>query len=314
MNGNLAHPLTLPLTKNLAMAQLCYFAVLTILLIMVSPGAADGNLGSHCVYSHAGPCNSSATNLIAEKCNPSGSGNYTHNSTYESNLLNVFSNLTFAARSSRAFYNASAGSGEDQVFGLFYCRGDVDSIHCLSCVEASASHLKGCNAREGFASYELCTLRYAKRAMVDTIERSLGNNTCDGPGGPTTPDISLFNQTVVTTMQRLTGRVTSGNSSSYFATESAKLYKDLKVYALVQCRPDLTGKRCEDCLTEALSLIVDACLYRGQVWGMYFQPSCQMRYDVVPFFNLTTTFTSPSPPAAVGSSSNSSGSLGESHD
>ncbi|KAJ8444343.1 hypothetical protein Cgig2_019901 [Carnegiea gigantea] len=290
------------------MAQLHYFAIITVLLITLSPCSAEENSGSQCVYSSStdAPCSNSTTNLISEKCDHKSAGNYTHDSAYESNLLSVLSNLTSAAASTKAFYNASAGSGEDQVFGLFYCRGDVHPNRCLSCVETGVSHLKTCSAREGSVYYELCTIRYAKRAIFGSVELKQDYISCGLSAGPKSPNLIVFNQTVDETAARLIEQVTSGNSSSYFATEAAKLYKDQRVYMLVQCSPDLTLSRCDDCLSGAWEVMSLDCWGCGYIWGMYFQPSCQLRYDVVPFFNLTVHASSPpsigSSPPSIGSS------------
>ncbi|GKV37350.1 hypothetical protein SLEP1_g59044 [Rubroshorea leprosula] len=50
----------------------------------------------------------------------------------------------------------------------------------------------------------------------------------------------------------------------------------LRIYALMQCTPDLSQQNCSDCLTTATSRISSNCY--GKIGCRVLQPSCNLRY------------------------------------
>ncbi|KAL0012479.1 hypothetical protein SO802_007587 [Lithocarpus litseifolius] len=59
---------------------------------------------------------------------------FTTNSTYQSNLNNLLTYLSFNATRNIEFYNATAGNSVDTVYGLFLCREDLPADTCQSCI------------------------------------------------------------------------------------------------------------------------------------------------------------------------------------
>ncbi|KAK8330647.1 hypothetical protein V6Z11_A10G019200 [Gossypium hirsutum] len=79
--------------------------------------------------------------------------------------------------------------------------------------------------------------------------------------------------------------------SKKFATRETKLSSFQTLYTLAQCTPDLSGSACSRCLQGALES-----LPTGWQGGRVLSPSCNVRYEIYPFYNLTAV--SPQPPPA----------------
>ncbi|TYH47733.1 hypothetical protein ES332_D10G018500v1 [Gossypium tomentosum] len=80
--------------------------------------------------------------------------------------------------------------------------------------------------------------------------------------------------------------------SKKFATRETKLSSSRTLYTLAQCTPDLSGSDCSICLQGALEL-----LPTGWLGGRLLSPSCNVRYEIYPFYN--PTIVSPQPPPAA---------------
>ncbi|KAI3765172.1 hypothetical protein L2E82_15199 [Cichorium intybus] len=98
------------------------------------------------------------------------SANYTTNSTYQRNLESTLSGLP-NTNSGFGFYNFSIGQGNDRVYSIALCRGDVESDLCRSCVDDSIVKLREIcpNQREAIGFYDICLLQYSNETI-------LGNN------------------------------------------------------------------------------------------------------------------------------------------
>ncbi|PIA31136.1 hypothetical protein AQUCO_05200023v1 [Aquilegia coerulea] len=101
--------------------------------------------------------------------------NYTANSIYESNLKLLLSSLSsFNTRPNNTrFYNATAGSSPDRVYGQFQCRGDVTFDVCNSCVTIASQEieLRECpNKKETIIWYWECMLRYSNRSFSSIMQ------------------------------------------------------------------------------------------------------------------------------------------------
>ena len=69
---------------------------------------------------------------LAPSC--SISGNYTDGSQYKKNLDQLLAALPTAVGDNGWFYNGTAGTGGDQVFGLIMCYADRNATQCLECL------------------------------------------------------------------------------------------------------------------------------------------------------------------------------------
>ena len=229
-----------------------------------------------------------------------GNGNYTANSTYQSNLNNLLSNVSSNTQIDYGFYNFSYGQDNDKVNAIGLCRGDVKPNDCLSCLNDSRVLLTQLcpNQKEAIGWYDKCMLRYSNRTIFNTMENSPGFHMCN-PGNAT--DIDQFNQVLRNLLDSLISTAQSGNSQRKFAASSVKGPGFQTIYGLVQCTPDLSEQDCDDCLIQAISGIPQYCDSRKG--GRILVPSCNFRYEIYPFYDLknvappptTTTAFAPRP-------------------
>ena len=68
-------------------------------------------------------------------------GNYTKNSTYETNLNQLLSSLYSNTEIDYGFYNSSYGQNSDEVYAIGLCRGDVKTDVCRNCLKNSSDLL-----------------------------------------------------------------------------------------------------------------------------------------------------------------------------
>ncbi|KAL9691488.1 hypothetical protein QQ045_011912 [Rhodiola kirilowii] len=61
------------------------------------------------------------------------------------------------------------------------------------------------------------------------------------------------------------------------------------IYGLVQCIPSLTEQQCSNCLDISFRNITD--VFQGKQGGRVLGPSCNVRYEIYPFYEI------PSPPS-----------------
>nr|CAB3466452.1 unnamed protein product [Digitaria exilis] len=84
--------------------------------------------------------------------------NYTDGSQYENNLDELFTTLSTAALDNGWFYNGSAGTGADEVFGLIMCYADRNATQCHECLAGAPAGIKRwCpGSRNANATYDTC--------------------------------------------------------------------------------------------------------------------------------------------------------------
>ncbi|KAK6268939.1 hypothetical protein QUC31_013099 [Theobroma cacao] len=228
------------------------------------------------------------------------SGNFTRNSTYEANLNRQLSSFSSNTANDYGFYNMSSGQGSERANVIALCRGDVNSGDCLHCINNATPELRNrCpNQKEAIIWYDFCMLRYTNRSIFGIMETepsfymwNLNNVT----------DVDAFNQALSALMNNLRTNASSGTSLGNFATGSRQVTAFQTIYALVQCTPDLTEPECSSCLSQAIEFIPTCCDRKqgGRVIG----PSCNFRFEIERFYNLTTADTpsllSPPPPTSV---------------
>ncbi|KAI6686901.1 hypothetical protein NL676_032814 [Syzygium grande] len=223
---------------------------------------------------------------------------FTPNSTYRSNLDTLISSLSSSATSStNGFANATAGQNPpDQVYGLFFCRGDLNSTTCSRCVAtAKQGILKRCpNQRVSIIWYDQCMLRCSNQPIFSSMER-LPNLISYSSGNVT--DKTRFRDLVGQTLNDAATRASAGGSAKKVAVAEAKFTSSQMLYALAQCTPDLTASDCVTCLQMGI-----ANLPEGMQGGRFLAPSCNLRYAFYPFYNasaLLSPSSAPPPPAPV---------------
>ncbi|KAB1227480.1 Cysteine-rich receptor-like protein kinase 25 [Morella rubra] len=225
-------------------------------------------------------------------------GNYTSNSTYRANLESLLASMSSNTDIDYGFYNFSAGENSDKVNSIALCRGDRTPDECRTCLNASSYDLlQVCpNQKEAITWYGDCSLRYSHRSIFGVMESSplyAFYNTAN------VSDVEGFNQVLRPLLDRLIKRAASGNSTRKFALASVPAPAFQTLYALVECTPDLDELECSYCLVAAQQFIPQCC--DGKQGGKYVTPSCDLRYEVYPFYDPAAeapppSTSTPSPP------------------
>ncbi|KAI9198580.1 hypothetical protein LWI28_018558 [Acer negundo] len=111
---------------------------------------------------------------------------FSRNSTYQSNLNLILSSVPRYTKSGYGFYRTTEGLDPNKVYGLFQCRGDVNTTTCQDCVAfASKDVTQHCPTQnEALVWYDLCYLRYSNVSIIYFPDRN--------------PSIKYYNQFNVT--------------------------------------------------------------------------------------------------------------------
>jgi hypothetical protein len=234
--------------------------------------------------------NEAAPTYLSHYC--SNSTFFTANSTYQSDLHIVLSSLSSNATRATGFSNASAG----EVSGLFLCRGDVNTTVCQDCVANATKEMPGRCPLDKVAIiwYDECLLRYSNQSIFATV------NEVPGVSMSSTQVIleaerDRFNELLARTMNSLATLASNSLTAKKFATEEEAFNSSQTLYSLVQCTPDLTVSDCERCFQSAIGGLPTCC--GGKQGGRVLLPSCNIRYELYPFYNFTAASPAFPPPA-----------------
>ncbi|KAH1199804.1 hypothetical protein AAZX31_18G218200 [Glycine max] len=217
-------------------------------------------------------------------CNNSN-GNYTANSVYQTNLNTLLSTLTSHTEIDYGFYNFSHGQNSDKVYAIGLCRGDVKTDECRSCLNNSRVSLtRLCPKQfEAIKWEEKCMLRYSNRAIFHTMDASYSypmsniNNATDA---------EEFNKVLGELLRNLSDKAASGDSRRKYAADTAVFANLQTIYGLVQCTPDLSRQDCGDCLHWSLADFGN--VFKNKVGAVVLRPSCNVRYEIYPFYDEPT--------------------------
>ncbi|GAB2298804.1 Cysteine-rich receptor-like protein kinase [Dionaea muscipula] len=178
---------------------------------------------------------SNQAHMVSYFC--SGKDTYYKDSTYQTNLVSLFTELASVASLVRS-YDAAAGSGSDRVHAFFYCRHDLKSELCQSCVRnASESIMQLClYETEATIWNEECTLRYAGQSVVQSEkeESSPWAWWYDSCGVKMVSSRKqLLNKALTNLIKGLVNKSTSGDKPKLFAKGEAFVTMRETLYELV---------------------------------------------------------------------------------
>ncbi|KAL3522078.1 hypothetical protein ACH5RR_014912 [Cinchona calisaya] len=231
-----------------------------------------------------------------------GNSPYNPNTTtgrnYQTNLNFLLSTLSSnaALASTNGFYNFTAGNGNDPsstVYGLFLCRGDVNTDVCAQCVETVSKRVvEYCgHQKSAIIWYIYCMLRYSNESMFSKADSNIKyyiwitQNVSD-PGS--------FNPALGGMMDSIASQAANDRSGKKFAVnESVYSAFQRKIYAYGECTPDLLSDDCENCLRNAISYLPSCC--NNSLGAIILVPSCKIRYDLYKFYNTVTSAPAPAP-------------------
>ncbi|KAM4102060.1 hypothetical protein ACB094_05G194300 [Castanea mollissima] len=210
-------------------------------------------------------------------------GTYTTNSSYEENLKQLLSSIYSNTKIDYGFYNSSSGQNSDQVYGIGLCRGDVKPDDCRGCLKNSSDLLtRLCpNEKGAIGWYDQCMLRYSSSSIFGLMETNPGFFMAN-PNNISS-NLDQFNDDLRALLDNLRSKAVAGDSLRKFAAgnESAPDFK--RLYALLQCTPDLSDKECDSCLQGAFEGIPQCC--SGKRGGRVVRPSCNFRFEDYSFFD-----------------------------
>ncbi|XP_056171967.1 cysteine-rich receptor-like protein kinase 44 [Syzygium oleosum] len=224
------------------------------------------------------------------------------NSTYQKNLNNLLSSLSSAAdsagdniSSSGRFTNATAGQDPpDQAHGIFLCRGDIDAVTCSDCIATAAKDIiRQCpGEKTSIIWYDTCMLRYSNQPIYSVMQQVPVSIKMNGLN--ITDDRSRFVQLLGQTLDYVVRTAPSIRSGKKVAAAEAELASSRRLYTLAECTPDLMASDCGACIRSAI-----ARLHQDTPGGRVLSPSCNVRFEVYPFYNaaaLVTVATVGTPP------------------
>ncbi|XP_074270070.1 cysteine-rich receptor-like protein kinase 15 [Silene latifolia] len=231
-------------------------------------------------------------------------GNYTTNSTFQTNLNTLFNEITSDTKIDYGFYNISVGEDLDIVNGIALCRPDISVDQCHQCLQQASEELVAqCpKQKDAIGWYDQCMMRYSDRYIFHKMELGPWYHEQDPVVNADDNDKARFNHTATTLLANLQIKAASGDSRRKYGAGTANVSNSLTVYALVQCTPDLDYFDCYNCIDNAIAFVL-ANLYGQQ--GRVFYTSCNIRFENYNFCDasnsimLNNSTTSPPPPALV---------------
>jgi hypothetical protein len=206
-------------------------------------------------------------------------GNSAGNSSYEANFGDLLLSLSAVTENKidRGVSHHAYGQNSDQVYAIGFCRGDVNPHACRGFLNDAAFLLtERCpQQKEAIGWYDECMLRYSNRSTrgaEKTSQKFFMWNLNNMSG----------NYDLRTPLERRRSGAAAGGLD--LMIEAANAIPSL--YALAQCTPDLSEQECNHCLLGAFESIPQCC--DGKEGGRVVRPSCNIRFENYPFYNLTT--------------------------
>ncbi|KAK6940459.1 Gnk2-homologous domain [Dillenia turbinata] len=190
----------------------------------------------------------------------------------------------------------SYGKGNNKVYGLAQCRGDVDKLDCTSCIQDAARQIqiRCSNINDARIWYDYCFLRYDTQNFIgqlDTFYNIFYVNVQD------VTDPKTFNKKLGALTDTIKSEAVQPANKGLGKGES-KLSSSLTLYALAQCTRDLPPLSCSQCIGIAVGGFQSYCANRKGCRALY--SSCYVRYEQYPFFfPLDPQYTSASPSTYV---------------
>ncbi|KAM4113024.1 hypothetical protein ACJW30_05G186400 [Castanea mollissima] len=188
----------------------------------------------------------------------------------------------------------------DTAYAIGLCRGDVKPDDCRGCLKNSSSLLAQLcpNQKEAIVCSIFGIMETYPGYYIWDLENVSANY------------VAQFNDDLNILLNNLTNEAAAGGSLRKYAAGSALATDFKRLYALVQCTPDLSEQDCNNCLLVAIADVPQCCA--GKVGERVLLTSCNIRFDVYSFFNSTaappSTNTATSPPSTNTATSEGNGS------
>ncbi|XP_043698651.1 cysteine-rich receptor-like protein kinase 15 [Telopea speciosissima] len=223
---------------------------------------------------------------------------YSIGDTYRGGLIRLFTELSNNANNSiggGGFYSASFPQNPNPIYGLYMCRGDITSEDCSQCVSTALGNITiSCpNTTNAIIWYDLCMLRYTNQSSIFSTMQynpayyllNVNNST----------NSSQFRQAVID-LVGVGGLAKQAAYSTHMYADGARYYtSNNEIYGLVQCNPKISQDDCFNCLGQAEGIITTQGI-NGFEGARVLMPSCNLRYEIYPFYESSAAAApAPSP-------------------
>ncbi|NP_001145947.1 Cysteine-rich receptor-like protein kinase 6 precursor [Zea mays] len=228
-------------------------------------------------------------------------GNYTANSTYQSNLESLAKALSAnASRSRNLFAEGSVGAVPYVVYALALCRGDTNATACGSCVATGFQDAQQLCPYKNDAAvvYDDCYLRFSNQDFIASTTDNGNDNIILMNTQSVSSPVQAFDAAVVMLLNA-TGDYAAANSSRFATGEEGFDASYPTIYGLTQCTPDMSSADCRSCLGSIISAMPGS--LSGSKGGRIIGTRCNFRYEVYSFFSGAPSLRLPaaSPPAPL---------------
>ncbi|CAM8984626.1 unnamed protein product [Rhodiola kirilowii] len=219
---------------------------------------------------------------------------FSSRSVYATNFKSLLSNFSSLDHTYNGFYNLSVGQHENQVNSLALCRGDASESSCLECIKFGTTDLptRCPNNYGAIIWYDTCMFRLTNWYIFRSVEGTSYTTSEESTAG----NVQIFNEQLFSLLKSLRDKATLGNSTLKFAVGDIAVNRaneSERIYALVQCIPELDQMQCENCLTRGFRDITSR--FPGKVGGRIIGPSCDIRFSMSQFYR-NVVISPPAPP------------------
>ncbi|KAG8096542.1 hypothetical protein GUJ93_ZPchr0013g37366 [Zizania palustris] len=236
-------------------SRACRCLALVVSLVLLPLGMAMDPIGSYC----AGTSFASNRKVVAS-------------------IKSVATDLA-AKGSTGGFATSTAGNGNNVIYGLAQCRGDVSAGDCAACLADAANQILTCNYQsDSRIWYDSCFMRYENTNFVGQTDTDAGVilvnvQSMDNP--------KAFQKAVGKAVGKATAQAAAAGSSGLGRSKD-QYTPFVSIYGLAQCTRDLAPLACAQCLSTAVSRFGQYC---GAAQGCQINySSCRVRYEIYPFF------------------------------
>ena len=216
---------------------------------------------------------------------------YQPNSNFQTTLKTLLSSLVNSTLHN-TFYTSHIPlfNSPNDLKGLFLCRANVTPSICHLCVTAAANNITILckNQTESIIWYDQCFLRYSNDSFLNHMVPEI---TLDSDESLPDSESTQFSDFLANFLKGLAYETVNSPSGQKFAAKEENFLGSMKVYSLAECTPDLSMFECNTCLQGAISSIGNC--YNGKRGARSLLPSCNIRYEFYPFYNVSSVSTQP---------------------
>nr|GEW07340.1 Gnk2-like domain-containing protein [Tanacetum cinerariifolium] len=205
---------------------------------------------------------------------------------FKQDIITSLNSLTGNVASHGGFYNSTASTAGTRVTSTALCRGDIGPNECEKCVKtAIPSLLRNCpDHAEAAAWYSDCIVRFSEGEIVGVLDMwtsgELYNSATVDEDEVTEFSKALSELTVKLTVLAANGGLVRKLGFGNVTVVGSGL---VRIYAMMQCSPDLSKEMCRKCLFNASEEVGKCC--SGRVAARVFYPNCFLRYSNEHFYN-----------------------------